>query len=244
MCALSTTGSFLNSIYKIFFLLYKKHLMSAYRILLFTFLLSLPLAGWAKSLTGEIININPTDRVAFIDLGKDAVRSGDIFTVEGQSGKIYLEVLQASEAVSQLGASQNEDYKGLPGDFDALSIGQTVRRVFSLDPSSEAVPMATPAAEPARPQPVVPSPTPPDPAIASEVQRLRAELQALQGKAMELYTTNIELKKQLETATSLAAASSGDVHKYKKQAEDAQVKVELLKERLDHLSKLIENNLQ
>lgn len=141
--------------------------MSAYRILLFTFLLSLPLAGWAKSLTGEIININPTDRVAFIDLGKDAVRSGDIFTVEGQSGKIYLEVLQASEAVSQLGASQNEDYKGLPGDFDALSIGQTVRRVFSLDPSSEAVPMATPAAEPARPQPVVPSPTPPDPAIAS-----------------------------------------------------------------------------
>lgn len=85
----------------------------------------------AQDVSGEIINVNPSQNIAFIDLGKDSVSAGDVFAIESSAGPIFLEVVEAASAVSKLSLCSKENYKSTPLDFQAVSIGAAAKKVLS-----------------------------------------------------------------------------------------------------------------
>lgn len=114
--------------------------------LLVTFcILSMVPAAYAQNINGEIINVNVSQNVAFIDLGKDSINMGDVFLVNTLNGDMYLDVVEVTAAVSKLTLSKNSIYKSKSVDLQSLNIGSQAKRVLTQNQSNvEAV------AEPAK----------------------------------------------------------------------------------------------
>ncbi len=91
-------------------------------------------AAFAQDIAGEIINVNPSQSIAFIDLGKDSVSTGDVFAVEAPGGPIYLEIVETAPAVSKLSVCQKENFKSTVSDFQTVSIGASAKRVLTNKP--------------------------------------------------------------------------------------------------------------
>ena len=152
---------------------------------------------FAADIAGEIININPSQSIAFIDLGKDSIAVGDIFSVDTSSTSVYLEVIETASAVSKLGICQKENFKSSVIDFQSVSIGAAAKRVMTnkpatvrvtgndIDPSASPMPTGIPNIDP---QVLV------KPNIANEtIQSLDTRLDKMVESNVKLFNTLTEL---------------------------------------------------
>ena len=80
----------------------------------------------AKISRGEIININYQYKIAFTDLSNYSLSDGDIVEVlENNKAIDYLEVSEASDAISKLSPVQNNKNYSTK-NFSAIKIGFTI----------------------------------------------------------------------------------------------------------------------
>ncbi len=163
----------------------------------------------AQDLTGEIINVNPIQNIAFIDLGKDSITTGDVFSVDAASGVMYLEVVETAPAVSKLGICQKSSFKSAASDFQTVAIGSTAKRVFSNKPLEM---MPASQGESTTSMPKIPTGIPNidpqvlvKPNIANEtIQSLDTRLDKMVESNVKLFNTLTELlneKKQWQAST-------------------------------------------
>ncbi len=98
----------------------------------------------AQEVTGEIINVNYKENVAFIDLGKDSLNKGDVLSIEVETKPVYLEAVEVNDAVSKIAASTNASYPFDAVLFKDVMVGGHVKRVWVNKPAE---PAAAPIAE-------------------------------------------------------------------------------------------------
>lgn len=98
-------------------------------------LLMLSIHAQAAEVSAEIININPTQKVFFVDVGKDVFSLGDIVIVNNIAEPVYLEVIETSAGISQLAFSSNAAFRSLTDSLENVSIGMSVTRVY-VNPST------------------------------------------------------------------------------------------------------------
>ena len=227
------------------------------------FLSSLPLQ--ADNVSAEIININPDQKIIFVDLGRDVLSIGDVMSVDGEDHPIYLEVEETSDAVSKLRISKNDKYYSNVSEFDNVTIGMKVTRISAVGEQQHSPAISSPtAAATLTPPPVVSQNLPaidaqafvkPDlskESIQSIVDRMNtmvdgnvklsnalAQCQADLGDSQKLVASNEDLKKQIDGLNSKFSNAELERDKYKKQAEDLLARIGDLKARLDHLDSII-----
>ena len=218
----------------------------------------------AQDISGEIININNQQHAVFIDLGEGSIYQGDIFVVESGGKKIFLEAADVKRAVSRLMLSQKANFQSDPSDFDGISIGSKIVRVFS-----EKSPVSSQSGATLDGMPTIDPQMMIKPNIATEsIQGLDNRLDKMVESNVKLFNSLTELlneKKQWQvTLEGLRTELQAAQHKVtelnslnaelnagvaerdtlKKQYEDAQSKIKALKERLDHLTILASENLK
>ena len=219
----------------------------------------------AEAVSAEIININHDQKIIFVDLGRDVLSIGDVMNVDGADHPIYLEVLETSDAVSKLRISKNEKYYSNVSEFDGVTVGMKVIRIFAAGDHGHqpSLVSAGPAPVPvALPLPVknMPAIDPqafvkPDlskESIQSIVDRMDkmvdvnlklsntlSQCQADLGESQKMVAANEDLKKQINDLNAQYTAALLDRDKYKKQADDLLAKISSLKARLDHLDSII-----
>lgn len=86
---------------------------------------------YAEDLTGEIINVNYRDKVAFIDMGTQSLNVGDIVKVDDNGWIIYLQALSVENGIIRLGCSQNPDYPCQSDQFKQVMVGVIATRVWT-----------------------------------------------------------------------------------------------------------------
>ena len=195
-------------------------------ILACLFVLSAPVFAEVR---GEIINISQQYKVAFIDIGNEALAVGTIVEIQGNADTpIYLQVIEADTGLSKLGFVNSGEYKTDAANFEKIIVGNTVTIVSQNVQNAEA------------------------PAAAQKVEssqkygQLATELQDKERQVTEL-TKNLEdlqiLNKSLKQENSrlLLEKHINDQEKVQRYQEMGRLKdtINQLKERLQNIQKLI-----
>lgn len=97
--------------------------------LIFAFLLT-PLVHARSKIRGEIINVNYEYKIAFTDIGSDALSIGDIVEVHMQSGATqFLQVIETTEVLSKIVLRPSSDQDTQNRLFNRIGVGDIVLRV-------------------------------------------------------------------------------------------------------------------
>ena len=249
-------------------------LRSSFLILCFICFNFLSFDASAEEVVAEIININQDQKIVFIDVGRDALAVGDVMYVSGAGHPIYLDVVEVSDVVSKLGLTKNKKFRLPNDNLDDLAIGMKVTRIVSASnaPVAQAtLPSVVSASDvasgvPSSVSPIVMPVIDPQllvkPDITKEsIQSLNERIdkmvdinvklfnaltqcQASQADFQRIIIANTDLKRQLDEANAKTAGAIMDSDKSKKQAEELTNKINALKQRLDHLNTLIQENLK
>ncbi len=94
---------------------------------------------------GQVINVNQSYQIAFVDIGNSVLKQGDIIKVLlGAEDSVYMQVLESSSILSKLGPVQTENFKTNYKDLQRISVGDRVVKVSQL---SAAVGVPVPAVD-------------------------------------------------------------------------------------------------
>jgi hypothetical protein len=126
---------------------------------------------------GQVINVNQSYQIAFVDLGSGILKQGDVVKVlvGGSDDFIYMQVLESSSILSKLGPVQSDNFKTSLKDISRIAVGNPVVKVNpALEEKAAAQPFTVPATVSVQPTPVAPAVN--TAAATAEIERLKKEL--------------------------------------------------------------------
>jgi hypothetical protein len=191
-------------------------------------------AGKADAVRGEIININHEYQVAFIDIGQDRVKEGDIMVVDaGNDVNIFLEVDDATAVLARLVPSKQPGFMIREDDFRKIMIGNPVTLAVGNAPGGPPDGQRAPAIF-----------VPEDVLLRqAEVERLKKEAELKDREISDLRRDNQVLRQQVSKTMLDDYAARQETEKYKAQRDQLRATVEALESRLKAMRDMLENNL-
>ena len=186
----------------------------------------------AQDASGEIINVNPSLQVAFVNLTKSDLSLGDIVSVYQDMTLIgYLKVVGTSDVISKLTVLKDGEGKDLmPADFSKILIGDTVKkeeaplvRVVNSDAVAAEIKPAAPADK------VVP------PAVDDQKIELRLESVVAQNTALQ--EENERLRKDI-------VMSQEDKMKFFQESVQWHQQLLDMKKRMDYLLQIVDKKIK